>query len=110
MGNASAALRAQMEETFPEEEWGQCSICRGAALKRYLPEYMGKTMCAWCKTRNGRRLARYTIFIEAVAKKDCMNDEHDGEIYFSAGGPWSKPEYYCNLDCKCMPCVARRIL
>lgn len=48
-----------------------------------------KKICLWCRGRNGKQIVQWMLIVEKLAKRPCEGDE--------------------TSDCKCLPCVARRV-
>jgi hypothetical protein len=54
-----------------------------------------KKVCIWCRGRNGRQIVQWMMIVEATAKKPCEMPGLEEDKNQS--------------NCKCLPCVARRI-
>ena len=75
----------------------KCSLCRGkfcvnnyADHKVRIPKIAGKIVCPWCAGRDGKYIIQLRLIAEAVSKKQSPT---------------------CLVEnCKCLSCVAYRVL
>jgi hypothetical protein len=104
MGTKEAVRLQQLGDLgYDPALWTFCEVCGGSIKKQYVQSYMGKQFCPWCKRRGAYKTIRMLVFTEAVAKKDCTNDQHEWVTTVGYA-------QYCRLDCKCIPCTARKVL
>ena len=116
----------QLMGTDPGRPIHQCVLCSGKYRGSY-PEsrfrntdlYMGHRVCAQCRRNpNWTNGVLEYVFIAKVAKMECAKPlewtvvGHPGDsIYLSKH--WVVPSRtykWCNLDCRCIPCTARKVL
>jgi hypothetical protein len=83
----------------PTELRAPCEICRTPAALKYATEIAGKVVCIQCARY--KPMVHVVRYVEFMAAKECQNSHGDIDI---------APPAYCNLDCKCDPCSARKVL
>jgi hypothetical protein len=81
------------------EDISPCEVC-GTEINVRNKHYTtnGVAYCLWCLYRNGPNNAIMVAFVKQLAGMECFNN-HD---------IFENP--YCDLDCKCISCTARKIL
>lgn len=90
--------RLQPSEMLAEpQHWMPCNLCGGLFVftgkgpRDHLLVYMGKRMCWWCKSRDGKKQIQYMVLVEKMAEQiACLKDNEE--------------------NCKCLTCTARRVV
>jgi hypothetical protein len=106
-------LRA-MQENHEPIEWTTCEVCCSQVRARFAQEFMGVTYCPWCTNRNAKKRIVELLFVRSVAKQPCERPHVMIKVWVEASPGFEVEEDWqvdaCALDCKCIPCMARRII
>lgn len=96
-----------IEQWAPQEQWRKfkpCTLCGGLfCVNNYedrrsrTPKVFGRPICPWCSSRKGKLRMAEHILVERVADLPCLNN-------------WEGDPFDDDPSCKCVRCVANRIV